>query len=198
MVSMRFEFLIWNMMQTCHPGHTCSHQDLLFPRPKELKCSSNPLIGSPQHPQNALYDSRCPIGKSGLSWSRVLHSRDRVLQIPEPRWIFSKCSPCSYREFSPSRNRYLRGRESLTSRIPDSRFAMVLSASLSSLRITLSHVTCWSTRPRSFPLSEVRNCEMGMHRTYPFGTSDSPIPDATWRWLQWGIDLPTPVLHYGP
>jgi hypothetical protein len=42
--------------QTRHPGHVRSHQDLLFERPEELKCSSNPLIGSSQHPQNILYD----------------------------------------------------------------------------------------------------------------------------------------------
>ena len=137
------------------------------------------LIGTFLHPQGSPYDLPLSYWEIG---PRVIVSLELIrpgLTITRTLMNILSRFPCSYREFSPSRNRYLRGRESLTSRIPDSRFAMVLSASLSSLRITLSHVTCWSTRPRSFPLSEVQNCEMGMCKTYPLGTSDSLIPDAT-------------------
>jgi hypothetical protein len=56
------------LTQTRHPGHACSHQDLLFPRPEELKFSSNPLVRSSQHPQNALYD--LPLVLSGNRTSR--------------------------------------------------------------------------------------------------------------------------------
>jgi hypothetical protein len=70
-----------------HPGHVRFHQDLLFPRPEELNCSSNPLSGLFCTHRMLLYDLPLPYREIG---TRVIASP--TLGSHNPRTPM-KCSP---------------------------------------------------------------------------------------------------------
>jgi hypothetical protein len=107
-----------------HLGHVRSHQDLLFLRPEEMKCSSNPLIGSSQHPQNALYGFPLSYREIGPRVVASLSLTRSGLTNPQiPMAIFFTPS-LLLSGISPSGNRPLRRRRQLASQIPNSRSPM--------------------------------------------------------------------------
>jgi hypothetical protein len=169
-----------------HPGHVHSHQDLLFLRPEELKCSSNPLIRSSQHPQNALYGfplSYREIGPHAVTSPALTRSGLTNLRILmaiffTPSLILSG--------ISPSGNRPLRGRRQPTSKIPDSRSPMPLGVDpLQGL--TFQHLS-YALAPMARTLVVIRKSR--------FAKSRFLLPKFTDPSKSRNPIRVTPVLHY--
>lgn len=88
------------LTHTCHSGHVRFHQDLLFPRPEELKCSSNPFSGPSNTHRTLSMISLPSIGKIGPRCIASLESIDSGRT--KPRNPMNNCQgfPCSCRDFT--------------------------------------------------------------------------------------------------
>ena len=118
---------LWYLMQTTTLGTSTSTRTFLFPRPKELKCSSNPLSG-PLNTHRILSQWSPLFTLSGNLVSHYCETHGHVphaTQNPETWWVSMMILLCSCQGFSLSGNRHMRCHVSLAPRIFEPRFTMV-------------------------------------------------------------------------